>query len=61
MRPIYTTMWDGKLMHLALPSALPGMWFKACLNPWDPLQVKSHGQGVANAVPSCLRCLVYVI
>jgi hypothetical protein len=56
--PEIGTYWDGKLMHLGEMSIAPGMCFRLCENPGDPFQVKSPGQGVANAVPTCLRCVV---
>lgn len=52
------TYWDGTLMHLGYSSIEPGRCFRLCDNPGDPFQVKKDGQGVANAAPTCLRCVV---
>lgn len=54
------TYWDGKLIHLGHSSVVPGKCFRLCENTGDPYQVKADGQGVANAVPTCLRCITWV-
>jgi hypothetical protein len=54
------TYWDGKLVHEAYGSMINGLCFRRCENTGDPFQVKSPGQCVRNATPTCLRCIVWV-
>jgi hypothetical protein len=52
----FVPLWDGRLMHLAERRDGFGDWYARCQPPWG--SVIRDKTLVANAVPTCLWCIV---